>query len=559
MLERSGALNRLIALLDRLVGETPFREDRWARLVRALGRAGRRADALQTFERAGRLLADELGVEPGDDLRQAEAAVLLARPLGPARRGEACTRSSAAWPRAVSSTRSWSPSAVAAARSSSSPESRASARAASCTTSRRTRGVGRDRAHGRVRPHVGGADACAAARTRAHARRCTARHARALQRRSALPGRTRPRTQWRRRAARRRARRFMHAVSHAIVGLAQLRPTVLVIDDVQWADGATRCLLQSIATEEPDLALLVVCTLRSSHPNPPLPGRGDIESSFVDLARSASVTWLPVPALAPDEVGALVDSTTGTHADDALIERVRRASGGNPLYAIQLARLLGDDDGTFPQPLPRDLTAVLRARVAEIDSDARDALRVAAVVGQEFSVSVLAAVLGRRRARGRSHARDRTPRRTGHADRDVRPIRVRTRSGPTDGVRRSRREPAGPAPRRRGARAGVGVPGPADRGGAAPHRGSARRRSRRAVRAARRRRPSRHRDRRARHHARDVHRRARVRPTRVRGRRGGADRIGRDRHRERGARPWPHPPRRRRAARAEARPLGSRR
>ena len=83
VLERSGALNRLITLLDRLVDETPFREDRWARLVRALGRAGRRADALQTYERVCRLLADELGVQPGDDLRQAEAAVLLARPAGP--------------------------------------------------------------------------------------------------------------------------------------------------------------------------------------------------------------------------------------------------------------------------------------------------------------------------------------------------------------------------------------------------------------------------------------------------------------------------------------------
>ena len=65
------------------------------------------------------------------------------------------------------------------------------------------------------------------------------------------------------------------------------------------------------------------------------------------------------------------------------------------MYAIQLTRLLGGADGTMPQPLPRDLTAVLRARVAEIDSDPRDTLRVAAVIGEEFSVTVLAAVLGR--------------------------------------------------------------------------------------------------------------------------------------------------------------------
>jgi predicted ATPase/DNA-binding SARP family transcriptional activator len=62
--------------LEGLVGEYPVRERLWRLLVLALYRAGRQADALAAYRRARDMLAAELGIEPGAELRALEQAVL---------------------------------------------------------------------------------------------------------------------------------------------------------------------------------------------------------------------------------------------------------------------------------------------------------------------------------------------------------------------------------------------------------------------------------------------------------------------------------------------------
>jgi predicted ATPase/DNA-binding SARP family transcriptional activator len=62
--------------LERLVAEYPLRERLWQLLMVALYRGGRQAEALDAYRRARAMLADELGLEPGEELRQLEQAVL---------------------------------------------------------------------------------------------------------------------------------------------------------------------------------------------------------------------------------------------------------------------------------------------------------------------------------------------------------------------------------------------------------------------------------------------------------------------------------------------------
>src|SRR5215469_1669241 len=66
--------------LEALVREHPTREGLWALLMRALYRAGRQADALEAYRRARRSLVEELGVEPGRQLRETERLVLAHDP-----------------------------------------------------------------------------------------------------------------------------------------------------------------------------------------------------------------------------------------------------------------------------------------------------------------------------------------------------------------------------------------------------------------------------------------------------------------------------------------------
>jgi WD40 repeat protein/DNA-binding SARP family transcriptional activator len=67
---------RLVAELEAMVLDEPLRERRWGQLMIALNRSGRQAEALEAFARARARLIDELGVEPGPELRRIQAGIL---------------------------------------------------------------------------------------------------------------------------------------------------------------------------------------------------------------------------------------------------------------------------------------------------------------------------------------------------------------------------------------------------------------------------------------------------------------------------------------------------
>ena len=94
-----GEHRELASTLRSALADNPFRERLWAQLMLALYRSGRQADALETFQEARRVLADELGLEPGPELRVLQEAILAhdpaiaAVPLDRKRRGNLPARS----------------------------------------------------------------------------------------------------------------------------------------------------------------------------------------------------------------------------------------------------------------------------------------------------------------------------------------------------------------------------------------------------------------------------------------------------------------------------------
>jgi class 3 adenylate cyclase len=79
LIEAKLALGRhaeLVAQLETLVAEHPYRERLWGQLMLALYRCERQADALQAYQDARRALVEELGIEPGERLRELERAIL---------------------------------------------------------------------------------------------------------------------------------------------------------------------------------------------------------------------------------------------------------------------------------------------------------------------------------------------------------------------------------------------------------------------------------------------------------------------------------------------------
>jgi WD40 repeat protein/DNA-binding SARP family transcriptional activator/class 3 adenylate cyclase/energy-coupling factor transporter ATP-binding protein EcfA2 len=72
----AGGATALVPELEAAVAEQPFRERRWTQLMLALYRSGRQRDALDAYHRVRRALVNELGIEPGPELRRLEAAIL---------------------------------------------------------------------------------------------------------------------------------------------------------------------------------------------------------------------------------------------------------------------------------------------------------------------------------------------------------------------------------------------------------------------------------------------------------------------------------------------------
>jgi WD40 repeat protein/DNA-binding SARP family transcriptional activator len=77
---RLGRHREVVAELEGLVRDHPLRERLWAQLMLALYRSGRQADALLAYQRARSILVEELGIDPGAELRRLHAAVLAQDP-----------------------------------------------------------------------------------------------------------------------------------------------------------------------------------------------------------------------------------------------------------------------------------------------------------------------------------------------------------------------------------------------------------------------------------------------------------------------------------------------
>ena len=174
-----------------------------------------------------------------------------------------------------------------------------------------------------------------------------------------------------------------------------VRPTVLVVDDLQWADHATVALWRRLAKSARQVPLLLVGMTR------PVPQRDDLLAlrRVVDEAARIQLTELTEEAVA-DLVAALAGGRPG---DDLL--RLAEGAAGNPLYVTELVAALArsssltiTDTGAAAvasDSAPSSLSAAIADRLDFVTGPVREMLRAAALLGMDFAVPDLAAVLGR--------------------------------------------------------------------------------------------------------------------------------------------------------------------
>ena len=166
--------------------------------------------------------------------------------------------------------------------------------------------------------------------------------------------------------------------------LAAERTTVLVFEDLHWADEALLTFVEHLADWVAGVPLLLLCTAR--------PELYERFPAFGANARNAQ--RINLDPLSDAETGELVSG---------LLERVLlpaatrlqllERAGGNPLYAEEFVRLLADrgdqDAGT---EVPDSVQALIAARLDTLPADRKSLLQDAAVVGKVFWAGALAAM-----------------------------------------------------------------------------------------------------------------------------------------------------------------------
>jgi DNA-binding CsgD family transcriptional regulator len=155
---------------------------------------------------------------------------------------------------------------------------------------------------------------------------------------------------------------------------AEPGPTVLVIDDAQWADAASlQALTFALRRLESDAVLTLIGT-RAVHDSPePL-------ARLVEAARGETVRLLPLTVAEVAELAA----GYGVPLSAAAARRLHTHTGGLPLYVVALLRELdaGELSRTVGQlPAPRSFAGLVRRRLAAAAPDVRGLVTGAAIVG----------------------------------------------------------------------------------------------------------------------------------------------------------------------------------
>lgn len=192
--------------------------------------------------------------------------------------------------------------------------------------------------------------------------------------------------------------KVFEAVRDFLARVAALRPTLVVLEDVHWADPVSIELLRHISTHLRDMRLCLVITYRVDE----LTARNPLYRQLPALIRESGGMRIELGRLAPDDLVTLVRARYPmVMADRArLVQFLVTHSEGNPFFAMELLRALehrGKDGGLWRQGdawalgelaelvVPTLVRQVIDIRLVRLGPEVREPLALAAMIGQDVA------------------------------------------------------------------------------------------------------------------------------------------------------------------------------
>lgn len=178
--------------------------------------------------------------------------------------------------------------------------------------------------------------------------------------------------------------RSHHAVRELLERLSARRPLLLVLDDLHWADGASLELTSYLLRNPPEGEVMVAIAMRPVQ-------RGASIGALGQLHGMSHVSHLELRPLDVASVAELIGE-----ADGVDLAELVRLSGGNPFYALQLARAgIGRPEkvrGGLEVPAP--VAGAIAVELAGLPDSTRAVAEAAAVAGDPFDIDLAVAASG---------------------------------------------------------------------------------------------------------------------------------------------------------------------
>ncbi|MEP6549277.1 MAG: AAA family ATPase [Gammaproteobacteria bacterium] len=190
-----------------------------------------------------------------------------------------------------------------------------------------------------------------------------------------------------------RQARLSHAVGQLFEAAGDGRPSILVVDDIQWADEASARVLHYLARQAAQQPTLMIYAYRDDD----LASDERLALLVESLHRELGARRLPLSRLrfvdASSLIGAFYDAKRET---PWLAARLFQETAGNPFFLVSILQSLSDGEtqldernGKGPGLLPDALRAAVRVRVAHVPKQIRPTLEIAAVLGRRFDFDTL--------------------------------------------------------------------------------------------------------------------------------------------------------------------------
>jgi predicted ATPase len=190
--------------------------------------------------------------------------------------------------------------------------------------------------------------------------------------------------------------------------ISRLRPLVLFLDDIHWADPSSVDLLAYLGSKCADLRLLVVLTYRPSDLWRNQRPFGPVK---LELQGRGVCREIALPFLTRDDLAHYLDvAFTGHQFPEDLAAVVHARTEGNPLFMVDLLRYLRDrgvivqDQGCWvlvravpdlQRELPESVRGMIQRKLDQLSAPDRYLLMAASVQGPEFDSAVAAQLVGR--------------------------------------------------------------------------------------------------------------------------------------------------------------------